>query len=494
MRLPRAAGILLHPTSLPGRFGIGDLGPAAFEFVDLLKRAGQSYWQMLPLGPVGYGDSPYSSISAFAGNVLLISPEKLVEANLISENDLHNAAQFAANRVDYSAVGKWKLDLLTTAYKAFRSSDVLKVEFDEFCSNEKSWLDDLALFLAIRDTQNGHAWFDWPEKFKLRDQRTIEIAREQLNALLDKHKFYQFLFFSQWHKLRSYANENDVKLIGDMPIFAALDSADVWNRRSQFKLDNDGSPKVVAGVPPDYFSKTGQLWGNPIYNWDAMRADGFSWWTARFRNMLTLVDVVRVDHFRGFSAVWEVPGGDKTAENGQWTDVPGRELFAAVESALGSLPVIAEDLGVMTSDVEELRDAFDFPGMRILQYGFSGDAKNRDLPHNYIQNTAAYTGTHDNETTLGWWNSIDKTQRDHCLKYLGANGSEINWDMMRAVYSSVADTAIVPLQDVLGLGNDARMNTPATSSGNWKWRFQTGAITPETVLRLRELAELYGRI
>jgi 4-alpha-glucanotransferase len=494
MRFERAAGILLHPTSLPGKFGIGDLGPAAYKFVDQLAAAGQRYWQILPLGPTGYGDSPYASLSAFAGNTLLISPEKLVGDGLAEKAALEGVVN-SSERVDYGRVTEWKSEVLTNVYRKFAgtSDDDLAREFDIFCNEEKSWLDDYSLFRALRQTQNGQPWYEWPLKFKLRDERTIAIAREQLAALIQEQKFYQFLFFRQWQALKQYANDNGILIIGDIPIFVALDSADVWCRRDQFKLETDGSPKVVAGVPPDYFSKTGQLWGNPIYDWQAMQRDGFAWWAQRFRHALRLTDIVRVDHFRGFVAAWEVPGKDQTAENGQWVNVPGRELFSAVKRKLSELPVIAEDLGVMTSEVETLRDSNGFPGMRILQYAFSGDAKNRDLPHNYIADTVAYTGTHDNDTTVGWWKSIGEKERKYCLKYLDANEDEIEWKLIRLLYSTVANIVIVPMQDVLGLDSDSRINTPATSSRNWSWRMTEDAFSDAARNGLKDLAQIFGR-
>jgi len=505
MRFPRSAGILLHPTSLPGDFGIGDLGPEAYKFVDTLVKAGQSHWQILPLGPTGYGDSPYSSFSAFAGNTLLISPEKLVTDELITTADTDERPKFQAERIDYQAVSEWKARLLAKSFERFSAqrSTNFRSEFDRFCESARAWLDDYALYRALKRTQNNSPWYEWPEKFKLRDERTITIAREQLSDLIDEQRLYQFLIFRQWLELKRYANDAEIKIIGDIPIFVALDSADVWCEQLQFKLNPDGSARVVAGVPPDYFSKTGQLWGNPIYNWDAMRRDGFRWWKARFRHMLKLVDVVRVDHFRGFSAAWEVPGGDETAEHGEWVNVPGHELFAGLKREFGEVPIMAEDLGVMTPDVEDLRDDFGFPGMRILQYAFGGDAKNRDLPHTYIPNTVAYTGTHDNDTIVGWWNGMTSDQKvssrlsptqEHCLNYLGTDDvADINWKLVRLLYSSVADVVIIPLQDVLGLGNEARMNTPATTGRNWQWRFERGATTDHMVAQLKELAELYGR-
>jgi 4-alpha-glucanotransferase len=494
MDFPRASGLLLHPTSLPGEYGVGDLGPEAHMFVDLLKRAGQTYWQILPLGPTGYGDSPYQSFSAFAGNTLLISPAALLDDGLIDASDLAAKPDFPTDRVDHGAVYRWKSDLLRTVYSRFKTDESgLRAEFDAFSLEQQFWLDDYSLYRALKISQDERPWYEWPDKFKLRDKRTLDIAKEQLAPDVDAEQFYQFLFFRQWAELKRYAADKGVKFIGDIPIFVALDSCDVWSDQDKFKLNSDGTAKVVAGVPPDYFSKTGQLWGNPIYDWDAMRTDGFRWWTDRFRAMLKMVDIVRVDHFRGFAAAWEVPGGDATAEHGQWVPAAGMEIFDTLKLELGELPIIAEDLGVVTPEVEELRDRFGFPGMRILQYAFSGDAENHDLPHNYVHNCVAYTGTHDNDTAAGWWRSVAAGEREYCRKYLDTYGGETNWDMVRAIWMSVADTAIVPVQDVLGLGSDARMNTPATNSGNWSWRMSQGSLTDEMAARLRELTETYGR-
>jgi 4-alpha-glucanotransferase len=506
MNFPRASGILLHPTSLPGEYGIGDLGPKAYEFVDLLAEAKQTYWQILPLGPTGYGDSPYQCFSAFAGNTLLISPERLVEEGLLDDTALASKPNFPSHKVDYGGVYDWKNSMLPETYRAFHqtTSVDLRGKFETFSQENDWWLEDYATYRAVKAAQGQKAWYEWDEPLKLRDREVLKREAERLYEEIQAEKFYQFLFFSQWWELKAYANRKGVKIIGDVPIFIALDSADVWCNQDKFKLNPDGSAKVVAGVPPDYFSKTGQLWGNPIYDWDAMRSEGFSWWIARVAFTLKTVDVVRVDHFRGFAAAWEVPGGDKTAENGRWVDVPGKELFIALKRALGDLPVIAEDLGVITPDVEELRDGFGFPGMRILQFAFGGDAKNHDLPHNYIRNCVAYTGTHDNDTTVGWWHSqagagstrdaaAITREHDFCLKYLDTDGGEIHWDLIRAVWASVADTAITPVQDLLGIGTEGRMNLPASTSGNWFWRYTDGSLTPEIIERLREMTETYGR-
>ena len=502
----RASGILLHPTSLPGEFGIGDLGKQAFAFVNFLVRTKQRYWQVLPLGPTGYGDSPYQCFSAFAGNTLLISPMGLVEDGFITPEQVADKPDVSSHRVDYGAVYEWKNRILPEAFEGLHhiTSVDLRGKFETFMQDNQSWLDDYSLYRAIKGSQDQRAWYEWDEGLKLREAGALEEISERLYSEILAEKFYQFLFFRQWQAVKDYANQNGVLIVGDIPIFVALDSADVWCNQGLFKLEADGSPEVVAGVPPDYFSQTGQLWGNPIYDWNAMQRDGFRWWIERVRATLRTVDAVRIDHFRGFAAAWEVPGGDPTAENGRWVEVPGMEMFTALRNAIGDLPFWAEDLGVITPDVEELRDGFGFPGMRILQFAFGGDPKNHDLPHNYIRNCVAYTGTHDNDTTVGWWHSqagagstrdASEISREHefCMKYLGTDGTEIHWDFIRAVWSSVADTAIAPLQDLLGLGTEGRMNLPASNSGNWHWRFQDGVLTDDIAERLRELTEVYGR-
>jgi 4-alpha-glucanotransferase len=506
MDFPRASGILLHPTSLPGDYGIGDLGPKAFAFVDLLAKAKQTYWQILPLGPTGYGDSPYQCFSAFAGNTLLISPERLVENGLLNADQIANLPNFSVHKVDFGAVYEWKSKLLPEAYRNFQqtTSVDLRGRFETFCHENGWWLDDFAAYRAIKLSHDQKAWYEWPKALKLREKGALAEISEELFDEVQAQKFYQFLFFRQWLELKEYANKNGVKIIGDIPIFVALDSADVWRDQSKFKLAKDGRPKVIAGVPPDYFSSTGQLWGNPIYDWDAMRSDGFRWWVARVAFTLKTVDVVRIDHFRGFAAAWEVPGGDLTAEHGRWVDVPGKELFVSLKRAISDLPVIAEDLGVITPDVEELRDGFGFPGMRILQFAFGGDARNHDLTHNYITNCVAYTGTHDNDTTVGWWLSqagagstrdeeAISHEHDFCRKYLNTDGTSISWDFIRAVWASVAHTAIAPLQDVLGIGTEGRMNLPASTASNWNWRYVEGSLTADIIKRLKDLTEIYGR-
>ena len=505
MKFPRASGVLLHPTSLPGPFGIGDLGPEAYKFIEFLADAGQSLWQVLPLGPTGYGDSPYACYSAFAGNTLLISPEQLVTDGLLDSSDLP-APLIDSDRIDFGTAQSIKDDLLRRAYQRFTKTKETKLRsaFEAFAQRQSHWLEDYSLFRAVKDARGGVAWNEWESSLVRRTPTALEHAREQLRDEVEAHMFYQFLFFRQWMALKRYANERGIGVVGDLPIFVAPDSADVWTNPDQFQLDENGIPTVVAGVPPDYFSKTGQLWGNPLYNWDHMLADGFKWWIERVRSSLNVLDIARIDHFRGFAACWEIPGGDKTAERGQWVAAPGRELFTAIRNALGEIPIIAEDLGVITPDVVALREEFGFPGMCILQFGFGGDTTNTDLPHNYVRNVAAYTGTHDNDTTVGWFKSVagegstrtaEQITREHdfCLNYLNTDGHEIHWDFIRGVWASVANTAIVPLQDLLGLGTEARMNLPNSTSGNWSWRYQSGVLTPQIRERLKKLTRLYGR-
>ncbi|HSQ23269.1 MAG TPA: 4-alpha-glucanotransferase [Pyrinomonadaceae bacterium] len=505
MTFPRASGILLHPTSLPGRFGIGDLGDEAYAFADFLAASSQGLWQVLPLGPTGYGDSPYACYSAFAGNTLLISPERLFAEGWLSPDDVDEIS-LVTNRVDFAHAHESKDKVLRKAYQNYRrtTDTELRRKFELFCEQNHSWLEDYALFRALKTAHNGAAWHEWESSLRRREDFARRQAREPLHDEIEAHKFFQFLFFRQWFALKAYCNERRIKIIGDVPIFVAQDSADVWTGPEQFKLDDEGIPTVVAGVPPDYFSATGQFWGNPLYDWDRMLADGFKWWIERVRATLQMVDIVRIDHFRGFAACWEIPRGDKTAERGRWVEAPGRELFTAIVNALGELPIIAEDLGVITPDVEKLRDDFGFPGMRVLQFAFGGDADAVDLPHNYHQNIAAYTGTHDNDTTVGWFHSAagpDSTrteteidsEREFCKKYLQTGGREIHWDFIRAVLASVANTAIIPLQDVLGVGSEGRMNLPNSTEGNWSWRFAAGALTDGHAQRLRELSETYGR-
>lgn len=506
MSFPRSSGIILHPTSLPSPYGIGDLGDQAYKFIDFLHASGQHIWQVLPLGPTGFGDSPYQCLSAFAGNTLLISPDKLVEDGFLQASDLKPVPRFPSETVNFGKVIEYKKRLIARAFENFRrTTDTrLRADFLAFCQRESDWLEEYALFMVLKSKHGGVSWNNWEPKYALRDRAALDKIQQSMIDELEAEKFYQFLFFEQWSALKNYCNERFISIVGDIPIFVAYDSADVWMAPEQFKLNEKGEPVVVAGVPPDYFSATGQLWGNPIYDWEVMKAQNFSWWIERIKAMIRLVDIVRIDHFRGFAACWEIPGGDKTAQRGRWVEVPGRELFTRLKEVFGELPIIAEDLGVITPDVEQLRDDFDFPGMRILQMAFRDDSCNIDLPHNYVRNCVVYTGTHDNDTTLGWFNSkagagstrdaaqIEK-ERAFCLRYLRSNGKEINWDFITAAYASVADLCIVPLQDVFGLGSKARMNLPASTEGNWHWRYTDEMLTAPIAARLKDLSEFYSR-
>jgi 4-alpha-glucanotransferase len=472
----------LHPTSLPGRFGVGDLGPEAFRFADWLADGGQKIWQVLPLGPVGYGESPYQLFSAFAGNPMLISPEKLVERGWLAEADLAGAQSSGGDRVEFEHVMPCKLRVFQQAFARFRGD----AEFDAFCRDNVAWLDDFARFMALKEANGGVSWRDWKPDLKP-DARAAEF-----------HKFLQFEFFREWGELKAYCATRGIAIMGDVAIYAAMDSADVWSRPELFRFD------YVAGVPPDYFSVTGQLWGNPIYRWDRMKADGYGWWVARMRAALSMFDLVRLDHFRGFEAYWQVPADETTAIRGEWVKGPGTDLFHVLERELGKLPLVAENLGVITPEVEAMRHEFGFPGMAILQFAFGDDPQADSFkPHNYERNLAAYSGTHDNDTAVGWWRSEggDSTrtaesvgrEKKHAREYLNTDGREIHWTMIRALIASVADTVIFPMQDVLAQGSEARMNTPATASGNWRWRMRPGEASEELARRLGELVKVYQR-
>ncbi len=490
----RHAGILLHPTSLPGPGGIGDLGNAAERFVDWLVAAGQTRWQILPLGPTGMGNSPYSAFSAFAGNPDLVALDRLVADGLLSPGDLRATAEAA----DADATRRVRAEALRLAAERFFAGQGthLRPEFEAFRIEQAGWLDDYCLFMAIRAEQRQACWIDWPEPLRLRDERALAAARQRLAAEIDACAFAQFVFDQQWAALRRYANERGVLIFGDIPIFVAYDSADVWANRAQFQLDIAGQRTQVAGVPPDYFSATGQLWGNPLYDWERMRADGFAWWIERFRAVYRLVDIARIDHFRGFAAYWSIPAGAATAVDGSWRPGPGIDLFDAVRRALApddTLPIVAEDLGLITPDVDALRHAAGFPGMSVLQFAFGSGADNLYLPHNLTRDTVVYTGTHDNDTTAGWYRAADERARDHVRRYLSVNGDDICWDLIHAAYRSVAGTAIAPLQDVLALGSEARMNVPGRADGNWGWQMAANALDAGLAARLRELTALYGR-
>ncbi len=492
--ITRASGILLHPTSLPGPYGIGTLGEEAYRWVDFLAEAEQSYWQVLPLGPTGFGDSPYQSFSAFAGNPLLIDLRTLVERGWLDEALLREGHALPEAYVDYGALIPFKRRSLRSAYRGFlrRASDEEREAFATFCHEESWWLDDFALFMALKDVFHS-AWNEWPRPLRLREPDALAQVRREHAERIEEHRFSQWLFFRQWHALREYAHNHGVRLIGDIPIFVAYDSADVWAHPEFFHLDEEGRPTVVAGVPPDYFSPTGQLWGNPLYRWNVLAEHGYSWWIDRVRATLRLVDWVRLDHFRGFEAYWEIPAGMPTAEIGRWVPGPGDALFRALKEALGELPIIAEDLGVITPEVEALRERWGFPGMKVLQFAFS-DPQNPYLPHNYTSTRwVVYTGTHDNDTTVGWFQSLDGKTRDFVLRYLARDGRDIAWDFIRLAWQSVAVLAVAPLQDVLRLGSEARMNTPGRPAGNWTWRVQTSMLTPDVARALADLTRLYAR-
>ncbi len=495
MAFKRSSGILLHPSSLPGPYGIGDLGPQSFRFVDWLSSTGCKLWQVLPLGPTGYGDSPYQCFSAFAGNPYLLSPDELLADGLVTESDLDELKSLPASRVDFGMLIPKKLDLLQKAFSRFQANPGhLREAFDYFCAENASWLDDFALFMALKEANGGGAWNGWPEALRSRKKAAMTKARKELSESIMRYSFYQFLFFRQWNKVRAYANEKGIQIIGDIPIFVAYDSADVWANPDLFFLDKSGNPTVVAGVPPDLFSTTGQLWGNPLYNWKVHKKENYAWWLSRVSASLKFMDILRFDHFRGFAGYYEIPATDKTAENGRWVPGPGKDLFRAVDKFLGNgliapgtgLPVIAEDLGVVTPDVNELLDAFDLPGMKVLQFGFTGP-DNPFLPHNYVPNCVAYTGTHDNDTAMGWYASAPDHERDFAHRYLGVDGHDFSWDLIRAVWKSVAVFVIAPMQDVLSLGGEARMNFPSKLGGNWEWRMNENDLRDDYAAGLRDL-------
>lgn len=490
----RGSGLLLHPTSLPGPYGIGDLGPAAYTWVDTLAEAGQKWWQVLPLGPTGYGDSPYQCFSAFAGNPYLISPEALQQASLVAAGDLAGR-RFPDHKVDFGSVIEYKVWLLGRAWEAFKrgAAPALRAPFDEFRAAEAAWLDDFALFMALKDVHGGMSWLTWEPALRRRQSAALKAARSVQADRIEHHRFRQFLFFQAWRALKRYANAKGVRLIGDIPIFVSSDSADVWAHPEIFQLDKHRQPVAVAGVPPDYFSATGQLWGNPLYDWDALRAGGYRWWVERFRATFEQVDLARLDHFRGFEAYWRIPAGKPTAEIGEWVKGPGADFLAAMQQALGDLPIIAEDLGVITPEVEALRDGFGLPGMKILQFAFGGATEDRFLPHTYKHNCVVYTGTHDNDTTVGWYQAATETERDFVRRYVARDGTDIAWDLLRLAWASVADLAVTPVQDVLSLGSAARMNLPGRPDGNWSWRLRLGQLTPGLVARLADMTALYAR-
>ncbi len=488
----RRCGVLLHPTSLPGPGGIGSLGADARRFVDLLADMGMSYWQVLPLTPPACGNSPYSAFSAFAGNPLLIDLDQITADGDLPVIKYEDGSDETC--VDFDTVSQKKMELLRTAGTSFLANDVArhKQEFWDFC-NTTPWLHNYALFMALKRKYKGKSWEKWPAELALLTPDKYEKASIELGADIGIQKYIQWQFFRQWREVRGYATDKGIAIIGDIPIFVGYDSADVWSHRELFLLNSKGKPTVVAGVPPDYFSVTGQLWGNPLYDWEMMGRQKYAWWIERFRSLFELFDVIRVDHFRGFEAAWQVPAGEKTAVNGTWVKAPGTVLFDTIFAALGKLPIIAEDLGVITPEVEKLRDRYNFPGMKILQFAFDSGPLNPYLPHNHQRKSVVYTGTHDNDTTVGWYSSLSDTQRSRVSYYVGGKGDDTVEYILRSALMSVADTAIVPLQDLFRLGSEARMNVPGTAFGNWSWRFTWGMVAPDFASRVREQIECYGR-
>jgi 4-alpha-glucanotransferase len=509
MAFQRASGILLHPTSLPSKFGIGDLGETAYQFIEFLSRSGQKLWQVLPLGPTGYGNSPYMSFSAIAGSLYLISPELLAKQHLLKEEDWADIPDFDQDRVDFEAVMPYKRKLLELAFERFKQGYtdqdlqhhhdlyLLQEQFKKFCYEESDWLEDYVLFMALHEQNPKILWNNWEPAIARREPQALQQKREELHEQIEFQRFVQFVFFDQWLKLKQYANMRNIQIIGDIPIYVSHNSADVWANPENFALDPDTyEVSQMAGVPPDYFSATGQLWGNPVYNWEYLQETDFAWWIDRFRFLNRYVDIIRIDHFRGFEAFWQVPAGEETAIKGEWKVATGTELFTRLYEVMGELPILAEDLGVITPEVDKLRDDFGFPGMRVLMFAFGGGSDNFHLPHNYVRNSAVYTGTHDNDTAVGWWQRASKYEKELFYKYIVgfAAGEPINWVLIRMAMAAVSVIAIVPLQDVLGLDNSGRMNTPGTATGNWGWRYSDPNLLNQDLSdRLLEITKLYSR-
>jgi len=539
MRFPRSSGILLHPSSLSGPYGIGTIGAESWKFIDFLARAGIGLWQILPLGPTGYGDSPYQCLSSFAGNPNLIDPGLVAEAGLASPEELEACRAPNTGKVDFGWIFTSRRLFLDRIWERFRevnsgvraepqaaskspgglgaaattgekwqkaasraaiatanpeASGLDQQSFRSFCDDNASWLDDFSLFMTIKEERGLESWDRWPEELRLRKASALAEFAASRADFVNKHKFIQFLFFSQWRILKTRAEAAGLRIIGDIPIFVAWDSADVWAHPELFQLDAECRPLKVAGVPPDYFTATGQLWGNPLYDWKANKAERYTWWISRIEAALSLVDILRIDHFRGFSANWAVPAQDKTAERGRWEPGPGASLFDAVQEALGSLPIIAEDLGFMTPEVYELRDRYGFPGMKILQFAFEPEGDNPDYPHNYPGNAVVYTGTHDNNTAAGWLASAPRQAAARALAYVGGARSGFSWNMIRTAWASPADMAIAPFQDLLGLGSEARMNYPGTQNGWWSWRMAEGTLRSSLAKKLKDLGKTFFRL
>lgn len=500
MTFPRRSGVLLHPTSLPGRFGIGDLGDAAYRFVDFLAAAGQSYWQVLPMSPTGYGDSPYQGLSVFAGNPMLISPDKLAAAGHLAADEPDNVPDFPAQRVDFGRVIPYKMQLLERAYACFdrEASSEQQATFARFCAEHASWLDDVALFMALKEYYELRPWHEWDHGIATRQPDALEHWRGYLAERIQSQKYRQWQFYEQWLALKGYANGKGIRIIGDMPIYVARDSADVWSNPRLWHCDDDLNPTVVSGVPPDYFSVTGQLWGHPIYRWDVMAQQNYAWWIERFRMALTQTDIVRIDHFRGFYNYWEVPASEKTAIKGRWRRGPGAAIFQTLNNALGEVQIIAEDLGDFDvksrAGLDKLQAEFGYPGMKVLHFAFAGKPSDPFLPHNYGPDCVVYTGTHDNDTTLGWYAHATDAEKDYVRRYLARDGSDMAWDLIRLAWSSVANTALTTMQDVLSLPGDARLNMPGTTGApNWCWRLPDGALSDGLAARLHDMTYVYGR-
>jgi 4-alpha-glucanotransferase len=497
MKLDRSGGILLHPTSLPSPYGIGDLGPGAFRWVEWLAATGCKLWQILPLGPTGYGDSPYQCFSAFAGNPYLISPDFLLEEGLLTSDDLADMPEWDPRRADFGILYQWKPALLEKAFCRFRDLGLEhhNKELESFKTENAFWLDDYALFMALKEAHGDGAWGDWPAGLRRRDPSALNQVRKSLNGQILRYMFFQYIFFKQWSSLKTFANARGLKIIGDIPIFVAMDSSDVWSHPDLFFLDSNEKPTVVAGVPPDYFSPTGQLWGNPLYRWDLHKSDGYNWWLERIRFTLKLVDIVRIDHFRGFGGYWEIPGEAPTAEHGRWVPGPGANFFKAVQTTFADMPIIAEDLGEITPDVHALRDEFELPGMKILQFAFSGP-DNPFLPHQFTRNSVVYTGTHDNDTARGWYDTAPEKEMEFARRYFlrsWQNGVDFAWDLIRTAWSSVPDFALAPMQDFLAFGTEARFNYPSRLGDNWEWRIINEDMSEDLKNKIRELNWLYQR-
>lgn len=493
LKMKRENGILLHIASLDGRYGIGTLGEESYRFIDFLEKSGVKIWQVLPLSPTSFGNSPYQSFSAFAGNPWLINLDDLVENDLLLPNEMIEMQQNNSSIIDYTDVELTKSPLLRKAFARFSLLNIFSKPFQDFCIKNSFWLDDYALFMSFKDYYHQAPLNQWDNKIQLKEKSTIEYYSQRFSNNIKFYKFIQFIFFKQWDALKLYAEKKGIKMMGDIPIYVAFDSADVWSNPELFQLDSDLNPQFVAGVPPDYFSETGQLWGNPVYNWEANKAEDYAWWFQRILFHFELFDVLRIDHFRAFSEFWAIPFGEESAINGTWKKAPGKDFFQSLFKKYGTLNIVAEDLGIITEDVEELRDAFDFPGMKILQFAFSNDADNLYLPHNFIKNCIVYTGTHDNDTSFGWFESLVEDDRQQVREYLGNSKEAISWALIRLAWASAARIAIAPMQDFLELGSEHRMNIPGTSENNWKWKLTSGSLNSHLAEKIKRLNQIYGR-